>query len=134
MNIRSTGQRVRPEMARHQHQHSKVIGYFAYESPTRVVCTGAACVIAGSRRAMTQYLLEIDPQQQTRRTIKKTTFAEIKHGLELGAAYAFDQAAYKRFYPLARRAGLGVMAADESTFAQQETAAERFLIIQLQSL
>ena len=120
-------------MSRHQRRHSKVIGYFAYESPTRVVCTGTACVIAGSRRAMAQYLLEIDPQQRTRRTIKKTTFAEIKRGLELGAAYAFDKAAYQRFYPPARRAGLDVMAADESTFAQHETAEERFLIIQLQS-
>ncbi len=115
-------------------RHSKVIGYFAYESPTMLVCTGAACVIAGSRRAMTQYILEIDPKQRTRRTIKKTTFAEIKRGLELGAAYAFDKAAYKRFYPLARRAGLGVMAADEAEFEKQEAAGERFLIIQLQSL
>lgn len=98
-----------------------------------VVCTGTACVIAGSRRAMVYYLLEIDPQQQRRRTIKKTTFAEIRRGLQLGAAYAFDKAAYQRFYPLARRAGLEVMAADEATFAPHEAAAERFLIIQLQT-
>jgi hypothetical protein len=69
-------------MSKHQRRDSKVIGYFAFESPTRVVCTGTACVIAGSRRAMTQYLLEIDPKQRTRRTIKKTTFAEIKRGLQ----------------------------------------------------
>ena len=115
-------------------RHSKVIGYFAYDSPTQVVCSDEACIIAGSRRAMTQYLLEIDPQQQTRRTIKKTTFAEIKQGLELGAAYAFDKASYKRFYPLARGARLDVMAVDAATFAKQEAAGERFLIIQLQSL
>ena len=83
-------------MSAHHSRHSKVIGYFAYESPTRVVCTGTACIIAGSRRAMEQYLLEIDPQQRPGPTIQKTTFAEIRHGLELGAAYAFDKAAYKR--------------------------------------
>jgi len=115
-------------------RHSKVIGYFAYESPTMLVCSGEACVIAGSRRAMTRYILEIDPNQQTRRTIKKTTFAEIKRGLELGAAYAFDKVSYKRFYPLARRAGLGVMKVDEAAFEKREAAGERFLIIQLQSV
>ncbi|MBK8989379.1 MAG: hypothetical protein IPM39_25515 [Chloroflexi bacterium] len=78
-------------MSAHHSRHDKVIGYFAYESPTRVVCTGAACVIAGSRRAMQQYLLEIDPQQRPHRTIQKTTFAEIKRGLELGAAYALTK-------------------------------------------
>jgi len=118
-------------MSAHHRHHNKVIGYFAYESPTMMVCTGEACVIAGSRRAMTQYILEIDPKQQTHRTIKKTTFDEIKQGLELGAAYAFDQAAYKRFYPLAKGAGLGVMEVDASSFAKQEAAEERFLIIQL---
>lgn len=121
-------------MSAHYRRHSKVIGYFAYESPTMMVCTGEACVIAGSRRAMTQYILEIDPQQRTRRTIKKTTFDEIKRGLELGAAYAFDKASYKRFYPLARGAGLGVMEADASRFEKHEAAEERFLIIQLQNL
>lgn len=121
-------------MAAHHSRHGKVIGYFAYESPTRVVCTGAACVIAGSRRAMEQYLLEIAPHQRTRRTIQKTTFAEIKRGLELGGAYAFDKASYKRFYPLARGAGLAVPEADAADFEQHEAAEERFLIIQVPGL
>lgn len=121
-------------MSAHHSRHSKVIGYFAYESPTRVVCTGTACIIAGSRRAMEQYLLEIDPQQRPGPTIQKTTFAEIRHGLELGAAYAFDKAAYKRFYPLARGVGLAVPEADVADFDQHEAAAERFLIIQLPGL
>ncbi len=121
-------------MSARRYRHRQVIGYFAYESPTTVVCTGEACIIAGSRQAMAQYILEIDPNQRTRPTIKKTTFAEIKRGLELGAAYAFDKASYKRFYPIARRAGLDVMEADESSFTKHEAAAERFLIIQLQSL
>jgi hypothetical protein len=82
-------------------RHSKVIGYFAYASPTEVVCTGDACVISGSRRAMEEYISEIDPDRRKIRTIKKTTFDEIKRGLLLGAAYAFDKTSYRRFYPLA---------------------------------
>ncbi len=109
---------------------SKVIGYFAYTSRTEVICTGIACVVSGSRRAMQQYLLEIYPDQKDSKTIKKTTFDEIKHGLQLGAAYAFDKASYRRFYPLARQAGFGVMEAD---FEKHKAAGERFLIIQLKN-
>jgi hypothetical protein len=108
--------------------HNKVIGYFAYVSPTTVVCTGEACIIAGSRHAMEEYLLEIDPDRGKLRTIKKTTFDEIKRGLLLGAAYAFDKGSYRRFYPLAKQAGLGVMDAD---FEKQRAEGRRFLIIQL---
>ncbi len=111
--------------------HSKVIGYFAYTSPTTVVCTGNACVISGTRRAMEEYVLEIDPHRRENRTIKKTTFDEIMKGLQLGAAYAFDKGAYRRFYPLAKRAGLAVMEVD---FETHQAAGERFLIVQLHSL
>ena len=88
-----------------------------------------ACVISGSRRAMQQYISELDPDRRERNTIKKTTFEEIKRGLELGGAYAFDETSYKRFYPLAKQAGLGVMEAD---FEQHKAVGDRFLIIQLQ--
>ena len=37
--------------------------------------------------------------------IKKTQFGEILKGLELGAAYIFDEGAYNRFHPLAKMAG-----------------------------
>ena len=98
---------------------SKVIGYFAYASPTAVVCTGPACVISGSRRAMKQYLLEIDPDRREKQTIKKTTFDEIARGLRLGAAYAFDQAAYRRFWP--NRLGLGLWKQTLSNTKPQES-------------
>lgn len=107
---------------------SKVIGYFAYSSSADVVCTGPACIISGTRRAMEQYLSEIDPDQRESRTIQKTTFDEIQRGLRLGAAYAFDRAAYRRFYPLAKRAGYAVMEAD---FDQHEARGERFFTVQL---
>ena len=112
-------------------RRSQVIGYFAYASPTKVVCTGKACVIVGSRHAMEEYLLEIDPDRRELRTIKKTTFDEIKRGLLLGAAYAFDKGAYRRFYPLAKQEGLGVMDAD---FEKHQAEGLRFLIIQLKGL
>lgn len=109
-------------------RRSKVIGYFAYASPAEVVCTGEACVISGSRRAMEEYILEIDPDRRETKTIRKTTFDEIKRGLLLGAAYAFDKVSYRRFYPLAKQAGLGVMQAD---FEKRKDEGFRFLIIQL---
>lgn len=71
-----------------------------------------ACVILGSIGAMRQYLAEMDPLGAPRATVKKTRFGEIWRGLELGAAYAFDQEAYAKFYPLALQAGLPVAAAD----------------------
>ncbi|MEA3339406.1 MAG: hypothetical protein U9R15_05515 [Chloroflexota bacterium] len=111
-------------------RRSKVIGYFAYASLAEVACTGDACVISGSRRAMEEYILEIDPGRRKMRTIKKTTFDEIKKGLLLGAAYAFDKVSYGRFYPLARRAGLDVMKAD---FEKHEAEGFRFFTVQLKS-
>ncbi len=75
-------------------REQKVIGYFAFASPTDVVCTGAtgdACVISGSTQAMKTFLAEIDPHGNTSHRIKKTRFGEILRGLTLGAAYAFDE-------------------------------------------
>ena len=106
----------------------KVIGYFAYGKPTEIICSGEACIIAGSRRAMEQYVAEVVPGEVENHTIKKTTFGEIKQGLMLGAAYGFDAGAYKRFYPLARQAGLAVTEAD---FEKQKAAGDRYLIVQL---
>jgi len=92
---------------------TKVAGYLAYLSPAEVVCMDVdACVILGSIGAMRQYLAEMDPLGAPRATVKKTRFGEIWRGLELGAAYAFDQEAYAKFYPLALQAGLPVAAAD----------------------
>jgi hypothetical protein len=92
---------------------TKVVGYFAYWSPTQVVCVEVdACVIAGSSGAMEKYLAKLDPLRAPKATVKKTRFGEISSGLHLGAAYAFDKESYARFYPLALEAGLPVAAAD----------------------
>ncbi len=88
--------------------HQKVIGYVAFASPMDVVCPGAAddaCVISDSTQAMKTFLAEIDSDGQTSHRIKKTRFGEILKGLTRGAAYAFDEESYARFFPLARKEG-----------------------------
>ncbi len=112
-------------------RYSKVIGHFAYASPTKIVCTGKACVISGSQHAMRYYIAEIDPEGWKKNTIKKTRFGEIMRGLQLGAAYAFDEESYGRFYPLARKEGLPVA---EGDFKKQKSKDFRFFTVQIKSL
>ena len=106
---------------------TRVIGYFAYTSPMEVVCTDVdACIVSGSFGAMRKYVAELDPQNLSRTTIKKTRFGEILQGMQLGAAYAFDEESYARFYPLAADAGLAVQPAD---FEEQRRHGNRFLTV-----
>jgi len=108
---------------------TRVIGYFAYLSPDRVVCTDVdACVVAGSSTAMEEYLAEGNPHDAATATVRKTRFGEILRGLELGAAYAFDRESYARFYPLALEAGLPVEAAD---FERHREEGRRFFTVRL---
>lgn len=110
-------------------EHSRVIGYVAYLSPMQVVCTNVdACVVSGSSEVMQQYLEEKHPHVAASATVRKTRFAEILRGLELGAAYAFDRESYARFYPLALDAGLPVEAAD---FEEQRQLGHRFFTVRL---
>jgi hypothetical protein len=105
---------------------TRVIGHFALLSPTDVLCTdGGACMIAGSGEAMAQYLGELPPGRSGKATVRKTSFGEIRRGLSLGAAYAFDREAYARFHPLALEAGIPVEAADF------DRPGHRFLTVQL---
>ena len=86
-------------------ENAKVVGYFAYASKTEVVCDGDACVITGSDADLRTYISELGTLDGISHTVKKTRFGEIMRGMSLGAAYAFDEVAYNRFYPLARREG-----------------------------
>ena len=111
---------------------TKVVGYFAYRSRAEVVCTDVdACVIAGSERAMRDFVLEVDPAAADSHTIKKTRFGEILRGLQLGGAYAFDEESYSRFFPLARDAEIPVSEAD---FAEQSKIGNRFFTVRIASL
>jgi hypothetical protein len=106
---------------------NKVVGYFAFSPPRNVVCTdGAACMIASSKRSMEEYLSELGAGESI--TIKKTRFGEILQGLQLGAAYAFDESSYKIFYPLAKAERLAV--ASPSSF-QDMPPGSRFLAVKL---
>ncbi len=58
----------------------------------------------------------------------KTRFGEILKGLELGAAYAFDEEAYNRFHPLAKKAGLPMTPQD---FSGPSPTGMHFVRIQL---
>ncbi len=111
---------------------SKVIGYFAYFSPERVVCADRqSCVIAGSEIEMKEYVNERFPHEAKSVTIKKTRFGEILLGLKAGAAYAFDEESYGRFYPLAVEEGIPVAPQD---FSAARERGERFSILELKSL
>jgi hypothetical protein len=75
---------------------------------------------------MEVYLAESDPDGASKATVKKTRFGEILRGLQLGAAYAFDQESYAMFYPLARDVGIPVAAAD---FEGQRRKGSRFFTV-----
>ena len=108
--------------------YHKVIGYFAYVTPIELYCTGEACVIAGTYDGMKEYISEIKGGMRVSGKIRKTRFGAILKGLQMGAAYAFDEEAYSCFYPLAKQAGLPVLEAD---FEKQKAEGQRFLILQL---
>lgn len=112
-------------------RRSRFVGYFAYASATEVVCNGDACVISGTRRAMEEFISEIDPGGRKARTIKKTTFDEIERGLLHGAAYAFDKVAYRRFYSLARQSGRAI---EREDLEKPEDEDFGFFVVQLRGL
>lgn len=86
----------------------KIIGYLAYITKAEPICEGNSCIIAGSRDKMKTYLKQNNPRLIDRVTISKARFGDIKRALQLGAAYSFDEEAYNRFHPLARKAGIKV--------------------------
>ena len=105
---------------------SKVIGYFAFSSPTEVICDGDACVISGSEKGMRNYIKSISPESPKKNTIKKTRFGEIVKGMTMGAPYAFDEQSYNRFYPLANRIGFSLK---EEEFSDQTETGRHFVVI-----
>ena len=107
---------------------TRVIGYFAYAPPVYVVCDGDACVITGSKAAMQRYIASVEPAISRYSRIKKTRFGEIMQGIRWGAAYAFDEPSYARFYPLAKKAGLDFVPEDLSS---PSLTGMRFVRVQL---
>jgi len=108
---------------------SKVIGLFALRPPVDVVCADVdACLIVDSEQVMKAYVEQVFSLNAGRVTIKKTRFGEIYRGLMLGAAYAFDEPSYSRFYPLALDAGLPVSPAD---FKKAQDDGQKFFTVRL---
>ncbi len=106
---------------------TKVIGYFAYAEPMAMVCTGKACLVAGSEVALLEYLKESMPNSWNRNVIRKIRFGEILQGMELGGSYAFDKEAYGRYYVQARKQGFSVLDAD---FEEAHANGQRFLMVE----
>ena len=105
---------------------SKVIGYFAFSSPTEVICEGDACVISGNEQGMRNYIQSASPDASKKTTIKKTRFGEIIKGMEMGAPYAFDEQSYNRFYPLANKIGFNLK---EEDFSGETETGYHFIVI-----
>jgi hypothetical protein len=83
----------------------KVIGYFAISAQQDILCDGDACIIAGTQSALNSYIRSL-AEPGVEFDNRKTRFSEILEGMERGGAYAFDERAYKLFYPLANQHGL----------------------------
>lgn len=80
----------------------KIVGFFAIWTGTpNVLCDGDACVIGGSRAQLQDYIRNQGDENPADYTIKKTTYAEIRRGMKMGGAYAFDLESYGRFRQLA---------------------------------
>jgi hypothetical protein len=83
----------------------RVVGFFASDGEN-VLCHEDACIITGALPEMHNLLKESAKRRRHAMTVRKTTFAEIRQGLQWGAAYGLDQQAYEVFQPLALRVGL----------------------------
>jgi len=91
-----------------------LIGYIAQTSGN-VLCDGDACIVFGSRLKLKSYLASNPKTAATEYALKKAWSDDILTVLRMGAAYAFDEEAYRLFYPLAQRAGLNLQREDFST-------------------
>lgn len=74
-----------------------------YCSASKAVCVGEALVVASTEKDLQVIDDRLHPifkfSKPTK--LKKIKFGEILDGLTHGAAYAFDQQSYDRFYPIA---------------------------------
>lgn len=84
----------------------KVIGYVAFNrEKTNLICDGDACIVAGSRRKMKEYIQHYSTVKDTG-IIKKAYFGDIKKVLSLGGAYLLDEESYSLFLNLSNKLGL----------------------------
>ena len=85
-----------------------MLGFIAHAGTAEVFRYEDACVVAGSRDLLRSYLAANPGLAHASLAISKIRFADVRAGLDTGAAYAFDREAYERFAPLACDAGIDV--------------------------
>jgi hypothetical protein len=90
-----------------------LIGYIA-ALQLNVLCDGDACIVMGSKFKFRSHLASNDQTRDKDYVLKKGWFDDILTGIQFGAAYAFDEEAYRLFLPLAQRAGLDLKREDFS--------------------
>jgi hypothetical protein len=88
------------------------IGYVARYGMT-MVCDGDACVVAGSEAAMIA-ILSFHQRDPAEYAIEPAYGWQLLQAIALGAAYALDEQAYRRFLPAAQQAGLPLAEEDFS--------------------
>ncbi len=94
---------------------TRVIGYFAFDTPMNVVCDGIARLVAGSEAAMKRYIVQLDLSKNRFPAIRKARMGDILLGMYKGGVYAFDEESYSRFFPLAAKLGIDIGPQDFST-------------------
>ena len=82
-----------------------LIGYIA-ALQLDVLCDGDACIVMGSKFKFRSHLASNPQTCDKEYVLKKAWFDDILTGIQYGAGYAFDEEAFRLFYPLAQRAGL----------------------------
>ena len=88
------------------HKYGKIVGYYAnYKGTQDLLCDGDSCVIAGSADAMKVYIRKLAQDNPKDYHIRKTRFAEIMQGMQMGGVYSFDRKAYSKFLPILRLEG-----------------------------
>jgi len=84
-----------------------LIGYIA-ALQLNVLCDGDACIVMGSKFKFRSHLANNPQTHDKDYVLKKAWFDDILTGIQYGAPYAFDEEAFRLFYPLAQRAGLNL--------------------------
>lgn len=108
------GRRCRAKRDRRQlstiPERDPVVGFVAIDRHGGF-CDGDALVVAGSSAALQAMLSHAPPHSWQ---IQPAQFAHVCQCLGLGAAYCFDESAYRLFLPLARQLGLSLAEQDFS--------------------
>jgi hypothetical protein len=91
-------------------KETKVLGFVAVvPGGVDVLCDGDSCVVAGSEKAMKQYIeMSTAGDGDVRFRVTKARYGHVLRAMKLGGAYSFDRESFSRFCPLAREDGIEV--------------------------